>query len=31
MDCGFDTMQYVNEFEAWLDTLPPVEEYQEAA
>ena len=30
-ECGFNLMQYVHELEEWLDSLPPVEAYQEAA
>ena len=31
MDCGFDLAEYCNEYDAWLESLPPVESYQEAA
>jgi len=29
MDCGFDSMEF--EYDEWLELLPPVESYEEAA
>jgi|AntDeeMinimDraft_6_1070357.scaffolds.fasta_scaffold15964_2 predicted nucleic acid-binding Zn-ribbon protein len=31
MDCGFDTFQYMDEMDEWVDSLPPVETYQDVA
>ena len=31
MDCGHDEMEHVHDYEEWLDALPPVETYEEAA
>lgn len=30
-DCGLDFVEYINEYEEWLDSLPPIEAYEEAA
>lgn len=31
MDCGYDEMEHINDYEEWLASLPPVETYEEAA
>ena len=30
-DCGFDLVEYCNEYNAWLDSLPPTDVYEDQA